>query len=92
MARHIDTRQEKAHFPNSKLVQQIREVIFFIADLFQASQNKTFSEMLIVVYVCDQRRDHSLSGCADLDSTPVLLGGTGVYHPPQSHYCSWSWN
>ena len=35
-------RQEKAHFPNSKLVQQIREVIFFIADLFQASQNKTF--------------------------------------------------
>ena len=35
-------RQEKAHFPNSKRVQQIRGVIFFIADLFQASQNKTF--------------------------------------------------
>ena len=39
-----------------------------------------------------QRRTHSLSGCANLDSTPVLLGGTGVYHQPQSHYCSWSWN
>ena len=39
-----------------------------------------------------QRRAHSLSGCANLDSTPVLLGGTGVYHQPQSHYCSWSWN
>ena len=37
-------------------------------------------------------RAHSLSGCANLDSTPVLLGGTGVYHQPQSHYCSWSWN
>ena len=40
----------------------------------------------------NQRRAHSLSGCANLDSTPLLLGGTGVYCPPQSHYCSWSWN
>ena len=39
-----------------------------------------------------QRRAHSLSGCANLDSTPLLLGGTGVYRSPQSNYCSWSWN
>ena len=39
-----------------------------------------------------QRRVHSLSGCVNLDSTPLLLGGTGVYCPTQSHYCSWSWN
>ena len=38
-----------------------------------------------------QRRVHSLSGCVNLDSTPLLLGGTGVYCPPQSHYCSCSW-
>ena len=39
-----------------------------------------------------QRRAHSFSGFANFDSTPLLLGGTGVYHSPQSHYCSWSWN
>ena len=26
-----------------------------------------------------------------LYSTPLLLSGTGVYCPPQSHHCSWSW-
>ena len=39
-----------------------------------------------------QRRAHSFSGFANFDSTPLLLGGTGVYHSPQSHYYSWSWN
>ena len=39
-----------------------------------------------------QRRAHSFSGFANLYSTPLLLGGTGVYRSPQSNYCSWSWN
>ena len=53
---------------------------FFINDNFDYNPKKY------------QRRAHSLSGCANLDSTPLLLGGTGVYCPPQSHYCSWTWN
>ena len=39
-----------------------------------------FSCHLNGLFVFQQRRAHSLSGCANLDSTPVLLGGTGVYH------------
>ena len=53
---------------------------------------RAINVVMCVLNYKNQRRAHSLSGCVNLDSTPLLLGGTGVYYPPLSHYCSWSWN
>ena len=61
--------------------------LFAVAHSRKKCLGQTFS-----IYWNQAETGSLLSGWTNLDSTPLLLGGTGVYWPPQSHYCSWSWD
>ena len=95
----IDTRKEELLDNNIKSTQLSKHIVEFRVYIFVGGEidwcvrsNLMRWYFSIKSSGSNQRRAHSLSGCVNLDSTPLLLGGTGVYCPPQSHYCSWSWN